>query len=562
MSKFKEGDKLRILVNCPEGSPLAEGDIVTHSGCGDKVYTEDDFWFVADDSMELVESEYPDTPAGNAGLKVGDKVEVIDPNNKGCYAVGSIITLISDDGTDQPLFEGKGTPYRNGPNFSMPAAYVHIKAVKKILVDEEINRTEEKAEMTNQDIKVGDKVRIKENVENFTYGLDADGEMLEAQQQRKVLTVEDIIDSGIYCKHKDFSRTYSFFACEIVPVEVELKPFAVLCNTITPEQANLMLSLAVKAGADVQECVYLNDQEREEDVYTAYPELEDATMYNLAIFDYIGVDSDFDTYITDNQLHFNENILTYQEAIDMLNSVLGNTSKTPTEGNEMTNNKSTNKTEVKANREVKGFYVPMKRDANQVNAVFKRLEALGVKIHDVAVPDSALTVVRREMQREMGGENTCSVDVWELIGVRKIDGVLSTHIADFSGQYDDDAVAMTWEEMESYITSLEKPVKIKKEAGKLFQRKVKVVYTNDKQYHMKNVVSLVVNAEHKSVNVTYSEKKGRVEISSNVRIPFSEVKMVRFEGPDVLGATYNFRDGEVVSVTRDHKYQAFSTTQH
>ena len=77
------------------------------------------------------------TPCENLGYKVGDKFKVVDGAGVH-YAVGSFITLIRDDGTSCPRFNGVHAIYESGDSF-FPLDFVEkvakLKPAKQALAD-------------------------------------------------------------------------------------------------------------------------------------------------------------------------------------------------------------------------------------------------------------------------------------------------------------------------------------------------------------------------------------------------------------------------------------------
>ena len=91
------------------------------------------------------------TPCEKLGYKVGDKFKVVDGTGVH-YAVGSFITLIHDDGSSCPRFNGVHAIYESGDSF-FPLDFV-----EKVVVNNETERKVE-AEMTSDKeitIKVSD----------------------------------------------------------------------------------------------------------------------------------------------------------------------------------------------------------------------------------------------------------------------------------------------------------------------------------------------------------------------------------------------------------------------
>lgn len=102
MYKFKEGDKVRVVKKCEEGSLCNYGEkweaiwnekmskyilskevgIVdkqpTHSNVGIRVNMEDDFWYFPSDALELIEDNVQKTLADEKDIGVGDIIECVD----------------------------------------------------------------------------------------------------------------------------------------------------------------------------------------------------------------------------------------------------------------------------------------------------------------------------------------------------------------------------------------------------------------------------------------------------------------------------------------------------
>lgn len=545
--------------------------------------------------------------------------------------------------------------------------------------------TQENKTMTSTSLKVNDTVIIKKGITTFRYG--SNSWMVEAQREEKVLIISSKDSDGcIYAKGPGGGASFIETELELVgntqvasddeyEVKPKLVPFALDSDHVTADQANEILSLAVKLGASPDESAYDSDCE-DDDVEEKYPALEDSCHYDIDDYEWVGVDNSNDTLLSDDLSNYNGNVLSYEEAKLMLTGVkrvagplgVAGTSETAnykvapklvpfyiemegisaekinelliiavnlgakvgeavtdaylnadqvksnfpqlssaalypkesfsrigvTKGNLKTyitgpdaynSNKltyeeakvmltgikdevtqETNKGDTKLTNQkpaLKSFYFPIEGvKAEVINNIFKRLVAVGAVLKDTTHDSEEGS--RQKVRDEFGsipGTN-CEVACFNLAGLSNRDDGLVTWVNDQASQFDDEAVAMTLEEVLAYVSQLEGKTVTKSKVPTLRQRKVKIVYTNDKGYQLKNVISVDIKSEEGTVNITYKQRKGKVIHNNNVVIPFSELKSVKFVGPKVIGAEYIFKGGKVVQVIQDFTYESFTHKSH
>lgn len=629
------------------------------------------------------------TPCEKLGYKIGDKFRVTYAEIG--FQVGQTIELQQDDGTGHPLFIGANCIYENGVNGEV-GGYFSLEHVKKVVDSSETSSvesphqvetdlsntskqetTQENKTMTSTSLKINDQVIIKKGVTDFRYG--GNRWMATAQRDAEVLTISSINDEGcIYAEGVNDGASFIEAELELVAnakteftdeeyeVKPKLVPFALDTDYVTAEQANEILSLAVKLGAKAYESAY-DDEHRASFIGEKYPNLAIATHYDIDDFEWVGVDEEYDTLLTDNLEQYNDNKLTYSEAKLMLTGVkrdpssiykvkpklasfylhtedataaqinelfalaigLGATpyeavvdeeesrsdakdkhpalhgvafydkssfqyvginsrlrtyvgSRNNFEDNKLTYEEAkvmltgiknevteeTTKGDTKLTNQkpaLKSFYFPIEGlKAEVINNIFKRLIAVGAVLKDTTYDSGAPGKTRAEFG-EIPGTN-CEVACFNLAGLSKRHGDFVTWVNDQPSQFDDEAVAMTLEEVLTYVHQLEGKSSNKPKVPTLRQRKVKIVYTNDKGYQLKNVISVDIKSEEGTVNITYKQRKGKVVHNNNVVIPFSELKSVKFVGPKVVGAEYIFKGGKVVQVIQDFTYEAFTHKSH
>lgn len=434
MSKFKAGDKVRVLESGAEGSSVEVGDIGIHTGIGSKVDFPNDYWFIGDKYLELVENEVDwQLNTGTMPVEQGTLVDVK-------HRSGGVYESVRAGDYDDVFAQ----------DWRLSASEVVDKDEKDSL---ELAQTTTQEEKVMTQFKEGDNVIINKEIEDYDFTYGYVGEIGRAQEVGEVMNVTLVRDSLISATCKSFNgNSYNFAPNELQLVEnkveevkVEqkpvLKPFAVRCDEITAVQGNELAKLAAKAGAKMSEGLYDEELDWNEVVHKVsdFVCFEDREYYT-----YFGVDRDLETYALDSSSAYDDNIMSYEDAIQMLNQII----------NPKSEEKIQEGIEQKTSQKVKGK-VPV-----------------------------------------------------------------------------------------------------------LHQRKVKVTYTNDKTYLLKNVVSLDVHGDSETVNVVYKEKKGKVQINSNVVIPFSELKEVSFVAPESVGAVYVFKGNKVVKVILDHTREAFRTKSH
>lgn len=336
-------------------------------------------------------------------------------------------------------------------------------------------------------------------------------------------------------------------------VEPKLVPFYIEMDSHTAQEINQLLVMAVALGAKVGEAVTdsLLDHDQAK---RAFPQLRDAAFYPKSQFSRIGViKNNLMTYITGPDSYQN-NKLTYEEAKVMLTGIKNEEVTQTTQGDTKL------KTEKPA---LKSFYFPIEGvKAEVINNIFKRLIAVGVSLCDTTHDSEQGEAQKvREDFVNIPGTN-CEVACFNLAGVSKRGDNFVTWVNDRPNQYDDEAVAMTLEAVLAYLSQLEGKNSGKSKVPTLRQRKVKIVYTNDKGYQLKNVIAVDIKSDDGTVNITYKQRKGKVIHNNNVVIPFSELKSVKFVGPKVIGAEYIFKGGKVVQVIQDYTHEAFTHKSH
>jgi hypothetical protein len=333
----------------------------------------------------------------------------------------------------------------------------------------------------------------------------------------------------------------------------KIPAFYINLETVTSEQMNEVLSLAVELGALPTEAVW--DDERQEDyLRSKFSNLSHVEFYIKNNFRFAGINTNEVTFVSDNIYNYNENKMTYPDAMQMLKELKGGEAV-----------KEVNK--VSKTESLKSFYVNMSEansDPSRVQKLFEGFIELGAVANELVSNGENIDSDRR-LHREKFGSNvyTYNMDGFEFFGLTKSEDKKSvfTYLEDDSDQWDEDAVAMTIEEAEDYLKSLQKSQK-KSKVPALRQRKVFLTYTNDKQYLLKNVVGLDIKQKEGYVAVTYSHKKGKVSLNTNVVIPFSELKSVKFVAPGTIGAEYIFKGGKVVQVIQDFSHEDFTHKSH
>lgn len=494
-------------------------------------------------------------------LQAGDKVRIVQGIDSFGYGLNGTMRRAQDERTtlkvDQVDDDGEiHVDFPCGSNYSFKAHELEL-----------VSKSPKQEVKVKVDWKVGDVVRIKEDA---SYGFYANEQMKKAQREREVGKIVEVLSDRVIMETPSFTEAWTFEGRELEKlteqeiktmttttattqaVEPKLVPFCVRLDSVTARQMNELLTLAVGLGANVMEAIY-DDELDDDDVGDEFPALQDASKYYRENYRYSGVDKSNDTYTLDNSESFGSNVLTYEEAKIMLEGV--KETVTTTGATKMTQQKP----------ELKSFYVKLSavdKDVERVNALLNRLVALGAERHDMVHGNGNESQIRREIE-EAGGctGSVCFVNAFNLFGLKKRDDKFLTYINDYKREWDDEAVEMTVEELEAYLNALEG--KGRKPKGRpLRQRKVQIVYTNDKGYLLKNVIGVDIKADTGTVNVTYKQRKGKVIHNNNVVIPFSELKSVKFVGPNTIGAEYIFKDGKVVQVIQDFTHEAFTHKSH
>lgn len=390
------------------------------------------------------------------------------------------------------------------------------------------------------------------NLDGYEWvGVDTDNETLTCDDlayfNNNVMTYEEakIMLTGVKRTGGTVITTYK--------VEPKLVPFYIEMDSHTAQEINQLLVMAVALGAKVGEAVTdsLLDHDQAK---RAFPQLRDAAFYPKSQFSRIGViKNNLMTYITGPDSYQN-NKLTYEEAEVMLTGIKNEEVTQTTQGDTKL------KTEKPA---LKSFYFPIEGvKAEVINNIFKRLIAVGVSLCDTTHDSEQGEAQKvREDFVNIPGTN-CEVACFNLAGVSKRGDNFVTWVNDRPNQYDDEAVAMTLEAVLAYVSQLEGKNSGKSKVPTLRQRKVKIVYTNDKGYQLKNVIAVDIKSDDGTVNITYKQRKGKVIHNNNVVIPFSELKSVKFVGPKVIGAEYIFKGGKVVQVIQDYTHEAFTHKSH
>lgn len=124
------------------------------------------------------------TPCENLGYKVGDRFEVLYPNNSG-FVIGQVITLFRDDGTNCPIFAGDNQTFICVDG--APGAYMLLEHVRKI----KTTLTEQlSSAITKRDKQ---EAKVKRHAEKL--------EQKEAEVQRLIGEIEREIEevTGLQC---------------------------------------------------------------------------------------------------------------------------------------------------------------------------------------------------------------------------------------------------------------------------------------------------------------------------------------------------------------------------
>lgn len=573
------------------------------------------------ESEEEVESE-EETPCTVKGYKVGDKFRVTGGLE---YKEGSIVTLYRDDGSTAPLFAGEGTKilnadgqpgafvglrnvvkieetpepewkentgsmpvdfgtrvdveHRNGQCFCFEEAGVYghaedwtlenspfdivkwrLSKIEKIseksvdegsqmpvLLPQQDETTTQEKEMSQ--FKVGDKVRVKDSVVSpkHSWGQVKKGDVGIVTS----VGYDDIMEVN-FPNHRGWNAHIPEMElvsrAENTEGQGKLVPFCLDMQNTTASQANEILVLALKLGAHLREAVY-DDELDSDDVEAQFPDLAGASMFHINNYSYVGVDTDFDTYTYGTTDNYNDNVLTYEEAKEML------------QGKKIQEDK---KETVKVVQKAGLKSVCVKTEgytAEKINSIFDRFAKLGVEIYDLAHDSSTNYEEVREKYKGRYEGSVCKISAFARFGIRKTSEGIITYISDPVVAFGEDVVELTPEELNAYLAALEGKTS-KRKAPKLRQRKLQIVYTNDKPYLLKNVIGVEIKSETATVTVTYKQRKGKVIHNNNVVIPFSELKSVKFVGPDTIGAEYIFRAGKVVQVIQDFTQESFTHKSH
>ncbi|QYW06568.1 hypothetical protein uav_041 [Pseudomonas phage UAVern] len=167
--KLELTDRVRIAGN-PQGQAFgSEGDVVDTTSSGAKVryyitshgrgsgrYVEQ--WF--NQANLVILSNTPvrtrTTPVQALGYRVGQQFVVNDA--AAGFALGAIVTLNVDDGTNAPLFKGPNARYTLADNYRSPGGFLSLHRVTPYIPEPAQKPEQEKEEVTQ--FKIGDRVKV------------------------------------------------------------------------------------------------------------------------------------------------------------------------------------------------------------------------------------------------------------------------------------------------------------------------------------------------------------------------------------------------------------------